>query len=94
MRVRLLLPIQPAAVLARGRLAIHRGVQPGGDVPHADAGDGGGADLQRGADGGVGPAGTGLALVGLQQDARMGQGAGWGNTPPDHGVQPGALGLR
>jgi hypothetical protein len=33
----------------------------------------------------------GLALVGLQQDPRVGQRAGRGDTPPDHGVQPGAL---
>src|SRR6266545_4664891 len=42
----------------------------------------------------VGPAGAGLALVGLQQDAGMGQRAGRGDAPPDHGVQPGALLLR
>ena len=39
-------------------------------------------------------AGPGLALVSLQQDPRMGQRTGWGDTPPDHGVQPGALLLR
>jgi hypothetical protein len=38
----LLLPIQPTAVLARGRLAVQRRLQAGGDVLPADAGDGGG----------------------------------------------------
>ena len=38
--------------------------------------------------------GAGLALVGLEQDAGMGQCTGRGDTPPDHGVQPGTLLLR
>src|SRR4029453_3038452 len=40
------------------------------------------------------PPGAGLALVGLEQDARMGQRASRADAPPDHGVQPGALLLR
>src|SRR5215212_5130284 len=43
---------------------------------------------------GVGPARAGLALVGVEQDARVSQHTGGGDTPPDHGVQPGAFLLR
>jgi hypothetical protein len=51
----LLGPVQAAAVGARGRFAVDRGVQPGRDVVQADPGHGGRVDLQCGPDGGVGP---------------------------------------
>jgi len=55
--------VQPATILARGRLAVHRSLQPGRDRAHADPGHGGRVDLQRGPDGGVGPARAGLAWL-------------------------------
>jgi len=70
--VRLLCAIQRAPVFAVGGLARQRGVQPCGGALLAHAGDRGRVDLQRGGDRRVGPAGAALALVGLQQDARMG----------------------
>jgi hypothetical protein len=74
----LLLPIELAAILECGRFAVQGGVQPGGGVLLAHPGYGRGVDLQCYGDRSVGPAGAGLALVGLEQDAGMGQRAGRG----------------
>jgi hypothetical protein len=51
----LLLPIKLAAVLARRRLAVHRGVQPAAGVLLAHPGHRGVVDLQRRGDRPVGP---------------------------------------
>jgi hypothetical protein len=50
-------------------------------------------DLQRVGDRLVGPAGAGLALVGFEQDAGVGQGTGWTGALADQGVEPGVFGL-
>jgi len=59
----------------------------------AHPGDGGGVDLQCLGDRLVGPAGAGLALVGFEQDAGMGQRTGRTGALTDQGVQPRAFGL-
>jgi hypothetical protein len=86
-QVGLLLPIQPAAVLALRRLAVHGGPQLPGGVLLTHPGHGGVVNLQRGGDRPVGPARAGLALVGLEQDA----GVGPGRSQADQGVGPGTL---
>jgi hypothetical protein len=89
----LLLTVELAAVFALGWLGVQRGVQPGGGVVLAHPGHGGGGDLQRLGDHLVGPARAGLALVGFEQDAGMGQGTGRTGVLADQGVKPGAFGL-
>ena len=93
-QVGLLLAVELAAVLAFGCLAVHGGLQPFGGVLLAHPGHRGVVDLQRGGDRPVGPARPGLALVGLEQDAGVGQGAGRGAPLADQSAEPGALEFR
>jgi len=82
--------VQFAVVLPIGRLAVEGGRQARGDVRLAAAGDGGGMDRDGGGDGGIGPARPGLALVGLEPDARVGGAAGGGGAAADERVEVGA----
>jgi hypothetical protein len=89
--VRLGRPVEAPGIDPVRRLAVERRRQPILDKAAANATDGGGMDLDGTGDRDVGPARSALPLVGLEQDAGMGQPPGGGRALADQGAELGAF---
>lgn len=85
--------VEAAGIQAGRRLAFQCGVQAVLDIGAANAADRGGMDLDRPGDRGVGPPRSPFALIGLEQDAGMGQPPGRRGALPDQGPQVRAFGF-